>query len=59
MNKSYVICINNEEYPASLEMRKIYEIVTDVEAEKKGFLRVIDESEEDYLYPRNVFETVK
>lgn len=59
MNKSYVICINNEEYPASLEMRKIYEIVTDVEAEKKGFLRVIDESGEDYLYPRNVFETVK
>lgn len=56
MNRShFVICIENAEYPASLEKRKIYEVVEDSEAAKLGQLRVVDESGEDYLYPKECF----
>ncbi len=56
MNRShFVICIENSEYPASLEKRKIYEVVEDSEAAKLGQLRVVDESGEDYLYPKECF----
>jgi hypothetical protein len=51
----FVICIENSDYPASLEKRKIYETVADADAEKHGQLRVIDESGEDYLYPKEYF----
>jgi hypothetical protein len=47
----FAVCINNEGYPASLEFRKLYEVVPDEKAEQAGFLRVVDESGEDYLYP--------
>ena len=50
-----VICIENEDYPASLEKRKIYEAIRDPAAEKHGQIRVIDESGEDYLYPQEYF----
>jgi hypothetical protein len=56
--KQFVVCINNEGYPASLEKRKIYVALRDVAAEKQGLLRVIDESGEGYLYPRAFFRTV-
>jgi hypothetical protein len=55
----FVICIENSDYPASLEKRKIYELLPDAEAEKHGQLRVVDESGEDYLYPRALFVDVK
>jgi hypothetical protein len=55
----FVICIENSDYPASLEKRKIYELLPDVEAEKHGQLRVVDESGEDYLYPRTLFVGVE
>jgi hypothetical protein len=56
MSKSkFVICIVNQDYPVSLEKRKIYEVVPDPEAEKIGHIRVIDESGEDYLYPATCF----
>jgi len=51
----FVICINNADYPASLERRKIYEVLPDKDAEKIEHLRVIDESGEDYLYPASCF----
>ena len=51
----FVICIDNSEYPASLEMLKIYRALPDREAERDGDLRVIDESGEDYLYPSHYF----
>ncbi len=54
MNQNFVICIDNDEYPASLERRKLYEIVPDAEAESLGQLRVKDESGEDYLYPKEL-----
>jgi len=50
-----VICIENSDYPASLEKRKVYELLPDPVAEKIGQVRIIDESGEDYLYPSTLF----
>jgi hypothetical protein len=50
-----VICIDNSGYEVSLERRKIYLSIPDARAEKLGQLRVIDESGEDYLYPKESF----
>jgi hypothetical protein len=47
----FAVCIRNQEYEASLELRKIYEVIEDPEAEKHQMLRVVDEEGEDYLYP--------
>ena len=52
---SFVACVHNQSFPASLEVRKIYEVLPDVEAAGSGYLRVIDESGDDYLYPRDYF----
>jgi hypothetical protein len=52
---AFAICINNSEYPASLELHKIYRVLPDEDAEQDGDLRVIDESGEDYLYPADYF----
>ena len=54
----FAICIDNAEYPASLEKHKIYRIIFDKDAEQDGDLRVIDESGEDYLYPSDRFVMV-
>ncbi len=54
----FAICVNNAEYPASLELHKVYRILPDAEAEHDGDLRVIDESGEDYLYPAAYFVLV-
>ncbi|MFO7884628.1 MAG: hypothetical protein R6U68_07395 [Desulfobacteraceae bacterium] len=51
----YVVCINNKEYPTSLELHKIYRIISDDDAASDGDIRVIDESGEDYLYPSSFF----
>ena len=50
-----VICVKNKGYEASLERRKIYCVLADADAEKHKLLRVIDESGEDYLYPKTFF----
>ncbi len=57
--KRFVVCIRNTGYPASLELRKIYQALTDGEAETHGLVRVIDESGEDYLYPQSFFMAVE
>jgi hypothetical protein len=59
MEQPFVICIRNDDYPASLEKRKLYIKIPDPEAEKKHFIRVIDESGEDYLYPGDYFAAVE
>jgi hypothetical protein len=51
----FAVCLSNEGYPASLEPRKLYEVLDDERAAGKGMLRVIDESGEDYLYPASMF----
>lgn len=49
------VCVENGAYAAALERRKMYQIVHDPAADRHGMLRVIDESGEDYLYPRECF----
>lgn len=55
----YVVCINNKDYPASLEIRKIYQTVSDSDAVKHQMIRVLDESGEGYLYPSNYFVLIE
>jgi hypothetical protein len=51
--------VSNEGYGASLEARKIYRTMPDAKADKLGMLRVVDESGEDYLYPKSRFEKLE
>lgn len=53
-----LICVENKGYTASLEKRKIYVSLSDSLAAKHGHVRVIDESGEDYLYPKQFFMPV-
>ena len=56
MNAKYVVCIaGDDEFPPALETRKIYRALPDDIAAKYGLIRVIDESDEDYLYPHSRF----
>ena len=57
-NPQFVICVDNSGYPASLELRKVYERLKDIEAEREGYFRIIDESGEDYLYGSERFVKV-
>ena len=54
----FAVCIKNAGYLASLEVRKLYQVVDDPAAEEDGMLRVIDESGEDYLFPATMFIVV-
>jgi hypothetical protein len=51
----FAVCINNAGYAASLELRKLYEVIADPEAEKDQMIRIVDESGEDYLYASDRF----
>ena len=59
MKKHFMICVENRGYEASLEIRKIYEVLIDREAEKHHQIRVVDESGEDYLFPERYFAPVR
>ena len=56
--KQLAVCVANSGYAASLERRKIYVALRDTEAEKHDLLRIIDESGEDYLYPKKFFRSI-
>lgn len=56
---SFAVCISNEGYPASLEVGKLYQVLPDVAAESHGYIRVIDESGEDYGYNRDRFFAIQ
>jgi hypothetical protein len=56
--KQLVVCIENADYPAALEKRKIYVALRDAESDGHGLLRVIDESGSDYLYPKTLFRPI-
>ncbi len=49
------VCVKNDGYPASLEVRKLYQLLPDPTAARHGQVRVIDESGEDHLYPSSYF----
>ena len=54
---NYVICVRAE-VSEDIEVRKVYEVLPDDSAAKRGYLRVVDESGEDYLYPKECFAPV-
>jgi hypothetical protein len=56
---TFVVCVENSRYPASLELHKIYRVVSDQDAQREGDLRIVDESGEDYLYPAEWFAAVE
>jgi hypothetical protein len=51
----FAVCVRNAGNEASLELRKLYEVIPDTDAEIDGMIRVIDESGEDYLFPSAFF----
>lgn len=57
--KRFAVCIDNTDYQASLIPRKIYEVLPDENAAKDDFIRVVDESGEDYLYHKSLFVLVE
>ncbi len=57
-SKQLVVCVSNDGYSASLETRKIYLALRDAAAEKHGLWRIVDESGEDYLYPKALFRSI-
>ena len=62
MNKTvdlrFALCVRNEECE-DLELRKVYQVLPDKRAERDGYIRVVDESGEDYLYPESYFVFVR
>ena len=59
MKNKFLLCVDNKGYEASLELRKLYEKVPDKEAESHGQVRIIDESDSDYLYPARYFAPIR
>ncbi len=55
----FAVCVGNADYPASLELHKIYRVLPDADAATEGDIRVVDESGEDYLYPAQYFVSVE
>ena len=55
----FVVCLDNSGYPASLEVGKLYRVIPDEEAAAEGYLRVIDESGEDYAFVASRFHPVQ
>lgn len=53
--KPFALCIDNADYKASLIPGKVYQLIPDREAAKDDFVRIVDESGEDYLYHRSHF----
>ena len=56
--KRFAVCLRNTGYEASLERRKIYQVLPDARASRHDLLRVVDESGEDYLYPESYFASI-
>lgn len=58
-SSQFGLCLNNEGYPASLEVGKVYRVVRDDKVTNHGYIRVIDESGEDYVYTANRFHLIQ
>jgi hypothetical protein len=57
-SRQFAVCVQNTGYKASLELGKIYQVLPDEKAAKHKLVRVVDESKEDYLYPRRFFVAI-
>jgi len=55
LQHGFVVCVCNDGYAASLEVRKIYRMLNDPAAAARHYVRIVDESGEDYLYPESFF----
>ena len=55
----FALCLNNEGYPASLEVGKLYRVIEDEQAASEDLIRVVDESGEDYAFAANRFHVVQ
>ena len=55
----FAICVKNEEYPASLQLWKVYRVLPDEKGERHNMIRVVDESGEDYLFSASYFVPVE
>ncbi len=58
LKQMFALCVENKDCE-DLEKRKIYQVLSDSTAAKDGYLRVVDESGEDYLYPDSYFIMVR
>ena len=56
--KPFALCLDNTDYQASLIPGKVYRILPDARAAKDDLVRIVDESGEDYLYPKGYFAFV-
>ena len=56
---TFALCLNNEGYEVSLELRKLYPVLPPAANDPRGYIRIIDESSEDYLYTANAFEIIE
>ena len=54
-NHRIAICVDNTDYEMSLERRKVYPILPYPDAERDDYVRIIDETGEDYLFPASRF----
>jgi hypothetical protein len=54
----FAVCIRNKGFAVSLEVRKLYPVLNDADAEANGLIRVIDESGDDYVYPARLFQRI-
>jgi len=54
----FVVCLDNEGYPASLDVGKLYRFIPDEKAEAEGLIRVFDESGEDYAFDAERFHPI-
>ena len=55
----FAICINDGGYVDDLKVRTVYQVLPDESAAKSSYIRVIDETGEDYLYPANLFVPIE
>jgi hypothetical protein len=55
----FAICLNNTGYPDDLKVRTVYQVLPDESAARSKYLRVVDETGEDYLYPAEYFVFVE
>ena len=51
----FAICIDNTGYPDDLKVRTVYQVLPDESAVRRNYVRVVDETGEDYLYPAELF----
>jgi hypothetical protein len=54
-----VVCVRNDDYELDLAVNSVYEVLPDPSAERSGWIRIVDETGEDYLYPEKFFRAAE